>query len=77
MSDIKITISEKGSYKVEGTITLLDFEGNEVETVEGKPFFLCRCGASANKPFCDGSHKTCDFDGRLASHTSQLPDAEP
>ena len=66
MSDVKITISETGSYKVEGEVALVDFEGNRIETREGKPFFLCRCGESSNKPFCDGTHKTCGFDGRLA-----------
>jgi len=63
MSDAKITISDNGSLKVEGDVTLLDKDGNEVPTREGLPFFLCRCGASENKPFCDGSHKRVEFDG--------------
>jgi len=66
LSDAKITVSENGSYKVEGDVPLFDFEGNTIETREGRPFFLCRCGESSNKPFCDGTHKTCGFDGKLA-----------
>ena len=56
MSDIKITVSGTGPYKIEGAAELCDHEGNLIETREGKPFFLCRCGQSANKPFCDGAH---------------------
>ena len=68
MSDqsFRITISENGSYKVEGGPTLVDGDGNPVETREGRPFFLCRCGHSQNKPFCDGAHNRHDWDPTLA-----------
>ncbi len=66
MSDVQITIRENASLKIEGDILLLDHEGNVVPTPEGRPYSLCRCGASGNKPFCDGTHKTNGFDGALA-----------
>jgi CDGSH iron-sulfur domain-containing protein 3 len=28
---------------------------------EGKAYFWCQCGLSANQPFCDGSHKGSEF----------------
>ena len=43
--------------------------GIEVERADGEPFearnrvTLCRCGASANKPLCDGSHTEAGFTG--------------
>ncbi|WP_017185696.1 CDGSH iron-sulfur domain-containing protein [Alkalibacillus haloalkaliphilus] len=61
MSDQKpiIQVRDNGSILVKGDVTLLDAEGNEYET---KPAFsLCRCGASSNKPYCDGSHKQIEF----------------
>jgi len=61
LSDIKITVFETGPYKVEGEPELYDHEGSLIETHEGKPFFLCRCGQSANKPFCDGTHNQISF----------------
>jgi 3-phenylpropionate/trans-cinnamate dioxygenase ferredoxin subunit len=63
VSEGKIIITENGSLKVEGDVTLQDHAGNDLPTREGMPFFLCRCGASQNKPFCDGSHKRVGFDG--------------
>ena len=32
-----------------------------VEVEEGKRYFWCACGKSANQPFCDGSHKDTSF----------------
>ncbi|RCW73163.1 CDGSH iron-sulfur domain-containing protein [Saliterribacillus persicus] len=61
MSEEKVTLKvrDDGSILVSGDVELLDAEGNKFET---KPkFSLCRCGASKNKPFCDGSHKEINF----------------
>ncbi len=63
---IKITVSATGSLRVEGDVPLYDSEGQRIPTREGRPYFLCRCGDSSRKPFCDGSHKTCDWDPSLA-----------
>lgn len=55
-----IKINDNGSIRVSGDVELIDAEGNRFET---KPAFsLCRCGASANKPFCDGTHKSIGFE---------------
>ncbi|KER10319.1 MAG: iron-binding protein [[Candidatus Thermochlorobacteriaceae] bacterium GBChlB] len=57
----KLTILTNGSIKVEGDFEVCDPQGG-VFNVAGKPaVFLCRCGQSAKKPFCDGAHKTCGF----------------
>ena len=66
MSEPRITVSANGSLKVEGDIPVFDHEGNRLQTREGKPFYLCRCGQSTRKPFCDGTHNRIDFDGTLA-----------
>ncbi len=52
--------SDNGPLLVRGPVTLIDPEGNQFE-VAGKNIALCRCGASENKPFCDGSHKRINF----------------
>ena len=50
------------SVGVAGVAKVVDHQGNEFTIPPGKDTIaLCRCGQSKNKPFCDGSHKTCGF----------------
>ena len=57
MSKTKLIISNNGFIKIEGDFEITDAEGN-VYGLEGRTALgLCRCGLSANKPFCDGSHR--------------------
>jgi CDGSH-type Zn-finger protein len=60
MADVTIRPSKNGPYIVEGTVELFDTEGNKI-TVEKPRLALCRCGASSNKPFCDGTHSKIGF----------------
>ena len=58
-----IKIKKDGPYLVDGDVQLTDHEGKPVPTTPGKPFSLCRCGASTKKPFCDGTHSRIGFKG--------------
>jgi len=70
----KVTATPNGPYQVTGIQRIIWRE--VVETPEGEPiawrergviaesdgeYWLCRCGHSANKPFCDGSHRRVGF----------------
>ena len=85
----KIRIIKDGPYLVSGGIPLLRMrvEGDddgypcnwvEVEQYPRKEsYVLCRCGASKNKPYCDGSHKKSQFDGtETASRKQYLANAK-
>ncbi len=54
-----------GPLKVSGAIGLTNSKGEAVATRQ--TFFLCRCGGSANKPFCDGTHGKIGFSGARLS----------
>jgi CDGSH-type Zn-finger protein len=53
----KLIINNNGSVKVDGDFEILDATGNAYNLQGRTVVSLCRCGHSANKPFCDGSHK--------------------
>ena len=57
----KITVRDNGPLLVEGSdVSVCDAAGTTFE-LQGHSFALCRCGASANKPFCDGAHGRIEF----------------
>ena len=58
---VKISIRPNGPYLVEGDCELLDPQGNKMDTTGRAKIALCRCGASAQKPFCDGTHNKVNF----------------
>ena len=61
MDDVVIQVRENGPYKITGPIMIVDAEGQEFALPEGWAVALCRCGHSANKPFCDASHRRVGF----------------
>jgi CDGSH-type Zn-finger protein len=65
MADVNVTISENGPYVVTGPVKLTDVDGREIPHRD--QMILCRCGQSTKKPFCDGTHRTVDFDGALTN----------
>jgi CDGSH iron-sulfur domain-containing protein 3 len=63
--------SDNGPLLIRGPVKLIDPEGNELE-VKSKNIALCRCGASADKPFCDGSHKRIGFQSVVRAQVPAL-----
>lgn len=55
MTRVELTPLPDGTYQLDGDITILDRDGRPLPERDS-PVYLCRCGRSANKPFCDGSH---------------------
>ncbi len=61
----KITFLPNGPVKIEGSFELKDAAGRKVtpttQSSSGEHVYLCRCGHSGKKPFCDGSHGKAGF----------------
>lgn len=55
MAEVTIQALDRGPYMVSGPAQVLDGAGNAFEAAG--PIYLCRCGHSQKKPFCDGGHK--------------------
>lgn len=62
-----ITTRLNGPYLIKGPVRLVDAEGKEF-TLQGDTVALCRCGHSANKPFCDGTHGKTGFQAGDKAH---------
>ena len=56
---LNVKLRPDGPLLIDGNLTILS--GNARVAWQGTETALCRCGASKNKPFCDGSHKKAGF----------------
>jgi len=65
MADLfTIRCRENGPLVVPTNVKIVDHLGKEFPLPQGKDVIaLCRCGHSANKPFCDGKHREVGFQG--------------
>ena len=76
MNETKVIVRNNGPYRVEGdNIVITDETGNTYSLAGRTVVSLCRCGQSANKPFCDGSHARTGFSAESAAR--DLPAPEP
>jgi CDGSH-type Zn-finger protein len=75
MAATKITVSHSGPLRIEGDFEVCDPEGRTYGLAGRTTLGLCRCGHSANKPFCDGSHRAQGFTDQVAAR--DLPPPKP
>jgi len=74
---MKITALENGPYQVETGGRVVVNRAGEEEVIEREKIFLCRCGQSSNKPFCDSAHKTCGFSSQVVAFDLPAPAPKP
>jgi CDGSH-type Zn-finger protein len=59
---IVIRCRDNGPFVIKTPVQVVDHDGKPFTIPAGKETIaLCRCGASKNKPFCDGAHNGCGF----------------
>ena len=68
MSGVTISVLDNGPFIVKGDFSLADGAGQSFSNQE--QIALCRCGASKNRPFCDGAHAKAGF--AAAERASQV-----
>lgn len=71
---VQVTVLKDGPYKVAGDLAdlaLTAADGQPIDVGGKKAVFLCRCGASVNKPFCDGTHTRIGFAAAEAAVRSE------
>jgi CDGSH-type Zn-finger protein len=77
MSETTITVSNNGPLRISGEFVIKDAQGNAFDLSGRQAIALCRCGQSANKPFCDGSHNRVGFISEVKACTLPPPAPKP
>lgn len=74
----RITVINNGSLRIEGDdFEIVDQDGKTFGLAGRTRVTLCRCGESANKPFCDSAHKRCGFESVVVARDLPPPAAKP
>jgi CDGSH-type Zn-finger protein len=73
----KITVNNNGPLRVEGDFEIVDQTGKTFGLGGRTGLSLCRCGHSANAPFCDGSHKRQGFVSEITARDLPPPIVKP
>ncbi|HEY9139876.1 MAG TPA: CDGSH iron-sulfur domain-containing protein [Bryobacteraceae bacterium] len=71
----RVTVFSNGPIRIEGEFEIVDPSGSAFGLAGRTSVGLCRCGHSANKPFCDGSHRTTGFTDAVVAR--ELPPPKP
>jgi CDGSH-type Zn-finger protein len=71
----KVTVLDNGPIRIDGEFEILDPRGSAFGLAGRTVISLCRCGQSANKPFCDGSHARTGFSDPVTAR--ELPPPKP
>jgi CDGSH-type Zn-finger protein len=61
MAGVIVKALKNGPYEVSGGAKVVDDSGKQYAESAMEPIYLCRCGASKTKPFCDSSHRAIGF----------------
>lgn len=77
MASTKITLNNNGPLRVEGDFEIHDPQGNAFGLAGRTVISLCRCGHSANKPFCDGAHNASGFQDQQVARELPAPKPKP
>jgi len=72
----KVTCNHNGPIRIEGEFEILDPSGALFGLAGRTVISLCRCGHSANKPFCDGSHNRMGFSDQVVARELPPPKAK-
>ena len=73
MGETKVSCVNNGPLRVSGSFAITDAQGNVFDLSGRETISLCRCGASANKPFCDGAHRAAGFQSEIQARTLPPP----
>lgn len=77
MSDTTIVCNNNGPLRISGSFVVKDAQGRPFDLSGRTAISLCRCGASANNPFCDGTHNRVGFESTVEARTLPPPAPKP